>query len=291
MSDSPLKNQNYIHCDRCDHTCRISRNGHGQCGVYSFDGEKLIYDAYGKLTTICVEPIEKKPFFRFHPGTKTLSFGSYGCNLRCFYCQNHLFSQSFEKKENSRYFSPSDLVDLAQENACVTLCATFTEPVIHYDYIIDVASEAHSRGLYFALKTNAFCYRKYWKHICQESDAINIDWKCHTDKSQDIVGYSGYNIYGNIKYAIERFDYGFLHLELSIPIFPFTEESDIDNLFYGIEYNEWFDSRIPVHLIKIFPSHHMHSNSTPDSLLFSMKDFLEKKYNLEYVYIQNILSE
>ncbi|KKN30860.1 hypothetical protein LCGC14_0829850 [marine sediment metagenome] len=174
-----------LKCLLCPHFCLLKEGESGKCLVRKSDGEKIYLAAYGYLTNIAVEPIEKKPITHFLPGTKTLSIGSFGCSLFCKFCQNSHISQ-ITGFEDSSIFTPNEVVKMAIEKECASVCMTYNEPIIQYEYLLDLAEECHKNDLKFVIKTNAFINKEPWKKICQVVDVFNIDFKGNREKYKTV---------------------------------------------------------------------------------------------------------
>lgn len=135
-----------VRCELCPHCCVILEGKHGNCGSrWNFNG--MLYSVvYGKPCALADDPVEKKPLNEFHPGTRCLSLSCTGCNFRCLNCQNHDISQILPSAVDFYELSPSDIVDIAVKHHLPGIAYTYTEPLTYYEYIYDIAKEAHSRG-------------------------------------------------------------------------------------------------------------------------------------------------
>ena len=147
-------------CEVCFRHCEIKEGQTGFCKARSCRDDVIYPKNYGMLTALALDPIEKKPLRRFHPGSRILSVGSYGCNLRCPFCQNHEISWSQEVEETAaqaRYFAPEELADIAlryQDRGNIGIAYTYNEPLISYEYVRDCARLAHEAGLCNVLVSN-----------------------------------------------------------------------------------------------------------------------------------------
>jgi len=152
----PLPDGSVI-CGVCERRCRIAEGRRGFCGSRMNRGGKLYTLTYGDLTSVVVNPIEKKPLFHYWPGSGALSAGSWGCNLRCIYCQNYTLSMVDANPERSSYTSPEAFIDLALSRGAEGLSFTFNEASCTLlEYILDCFRLAAERGLYRNLNTNAY---------------------------------------------------------------------------------------------------------------------------------------
>lgn len=283
-------------CNVCFRHCRIHEGDLGFCKARTCKDGVIEPANYGRATSIALDPIEKKPLNRFHPGEKILSFGSYGCNLRCPFCQNDSISWSntvLETAKDSKYVSPRELVNLAlfyadKEDNC-GIAFTYNEPLISYEYIRDCAKLSHQAGLVNVLVTNGTAEIEILEEILPYIDAMNIDLKSfNRDYYEKTLG-------GNLdmtKAFIERAVKD-CHVELTTLIVPDGNDTD-DEL---IEMCEWISGLknskgkvigkdIPLHISRFFPRFFMADKEATDvELIYHLKD-VASKY-LKYVYTGN----
>ena len=174
-------------CDVCFRQCKIEEGQIGFCGARICREGKIVAGNYGKLTSVALDPIEKKPLKMFMPGSQVLSLGSYGCNLRCPFCQNSSISWSqkaFEYKNLAEYYEPEEIVKSAMElheHGNIGLAFTYNEPLVGYEFVRDTARLAKEAGLQNVLVTNGTATRKVLNEISPYIDAMNIDLKAFTD--------------------------------------------------------------------------------------------------------------
>ena len=178
-------------CEVCFRHCEIKEGKTGFCGVRMVKNEKVVSDNYGKITAIALDPIEKKPLNRFHPGSMILSVGSYGCNLRCPFCQNSDISWADEVKEwknASKKITPEELVDIAisaGDRNNIGIAFTYNEPLIGYEFVRDTAKLSHEAGLLNVLVTNGTAELSVLKELEPYIDAMKIDLKGFTKEYYD----------------------------------------------------------------------------------------------------------
>lgn len=264
-----------IQCNLCPHFCALKDGEIGKCRArHNRDGEsKSIYLV--SISSLAVEPIEKKPFKHFLPGTKTLTFGSFGCSLFCKFCENHLISQISPGKKD--YFAGwPNLVPLAREKKCESISMSYNEPTLSYEFLVDFGERLKDEDLKFILKTNAYVNQNPWKTICEVTDAINIDWKGSEDKFKSITGVNSYVLQDRIK---EAYDYG-VHLEISIPLYYSDDELEDEIKIVG-EFLSSIDNQIPCHLLRISPSYKY------DTFIFNA-DNMKKAKNILSNYMKRI---
>ena len=131
----------------------------------------------GKLCSLCIDPIEKKPLYHFYPGSKILSIATAGCNLRCLNCQNWSISQSSPLMTDNYEMSPEDVVKVALRDNIPAIAFTYTEPTVFYEFMIETAKLARKSGIRTAIVSNGFINEKPLLELCEYLDAANIDLK------------------------------------------------------------------------------------------------------------------
>ncbi len=143
-------------CDLCPRQCAIHEGDTGFCGVRTCRNGKIGSAFYGRTPGFAVDPIEKKPFNHFYPGSKTLSFGSIGCNLACKFCQNWETAQSKNAALLQMSVTPEDIVELARQRGCESVAFTYNEPVTNAEFVMDVAQACRLAGLKTMVVSNGF---------------------------------------------------------------------------------------------------------------------------------------
>jgi pyruvate formate lyase activating enzyme len=169
---------NSIQCTACYRACIIKENNTGFCKVRKNIDSRLVTLVYNKISSINIDPIEKKPIFNFLQSTKTLSFGTLGCNFDCAFCQNHEISNCNNKcLELTRQYSPEEIVNLAIEKNCPSISYTYNEPTVFVEFALDTMKLAHKNGLKNIWISNGYMSKEVLKDIVPHLDAINIDLK------------------------------------------------------------------------------------------------------------------
>ena len=168
-----------VKCLNCPHYCVISPGQRGICGVRENINGKLYALNYGKAIACHIDPIEKKPFFHFLPGSYSLSIATVGCNFRCLNCQNWDISQGFKEKKEipGQNLLPTEIVRLALKNNLLSISYTYTEPTIFSEYALDTMKLAKKKGLKNNWVTNGFWSKELFKLISPYLDAANVDLK------------------------------------------------------------------------------------------------------------------
>ena len=162
-------------CALCPHHCTLKEGQKGLCKARICINGEIISESYGKLTALALDPVEKKPLKRFHPGKKLLSIGSYGCNLSCPFCQNARIAASKGGDLPITQMQPFELVDLAcslKEQGNIGIAYTYNEPLVGYEYVSDCAKLAHAHGLYNVVVTNGYICLEPLKELLAHLDAL-----------------------------------------------------------------------------------------------------------------------
>jgi len=172
-----------VQCQNCAHYCLILPGKRGICGVRENRDGKLYSLVYGKAVALNIDPIEKKPFFHFLPGSHSLSVATVGCNFKCKSCQNHDISQmpQLTGKIEGQEISPQEIVELALKNNLPSISYTYTEPAIFSEYALDTMKLAKKAGLKNNWVSNGFWSKELFDLISPYLDAANIDLKSFED--------------------------------------------------------------------------------------------------------------
>lgn len=181
-----------IRCEVCPRKCWMTPGQVGRCHARgNVDGE-IVSLNYGKITSIALDPVEKKPFAQWNPGAKILSVGSFGCNLECPFCQNADISQVGAEGVKTQDMTPEQLVQEAldaQPDGNIGIAFTYNEPLVGYEFVRDTAKLAHEKGLKTAVVTNGLISEKAFKEVLPYIDAINIDLKGFTPRFYSLCGH------------------------------------------------------------------------------------------------------
>jgi pyruvate formate lyase activating enzyme len=144
-------------------------------------GGRIISENYGAVTSLAIDPVEKKPLYHYMPGSGVLSVGTFGCNLSCVFCQNWEISQ---RPARFRSFTPEELTNLAESvrEQSVGIAYTYSEPFVWYEFVFDCARLVREIGLSNILVTNGYINPEPLEDILPYIDAMNIDLKGYDDE-------------------------------------------------------------------------------------------------------------
>lgn len=280
-------NREQVLCDVCPKFCKLREGQIGFCRARSNIGGKIVPINYGQATSLALDPIEKKPLMRFCPGTYILSYGSYGCNLRCPYCQNASISMAGPDNCPHRLITPEGLTDLAvdlskQEPGSIGVAFTYNEPTVCFEFIRDTSKLLHEAGLKSVVVTNGGLVRTYADELLPHVDALNIDLKGFSNEFYRYVKGEFDTVKEFIKAAVEHK----CHVELTTLVIP-TKNDDPEEIGREVEWIASISPEIPLHLSRFFPRYKVDDlPPTPAETIYRLKDIAEKK--LKYVYTGNL---
>ncbi|MBN1946962.1 MAG: AmmeMemoRadiSam system radical SAM enzyme [Bradymonadales bacterium] len=180
------KGENKVLCRLCPHNCLIAPGKRGICGVRENQEGVLVALSYDRVSSMAVDPIEKKPLYHVRPGAQAFSFATPGCNLDCLHCQNASLSQEPKERDgriSGRAVDPQLMVAAAKEQGCEIISATYSEPTIFFELALDVAKLAKSAGLLNTWVTNGFTSADARDLLIPYLDAANVDLKSFEPKT------------------------------------------------------------------------------------------------------------
>ncbi|MCI9437456.1 MAG: AmmeMemoRadiSam system radical SAM enzyme [Lachnospiraceae bacterium] len=244
-------------CQVCMHHCALSPGQTGLCGARKNEDGKILCTSYGQITSLALDPIEKKPLKHFRPGSTILSVGSYGCNLRCPFCQNHEISMAKEAEADSLYVSPGRLADLALEwkerdnTGNIGIAFTYNEPLVGWEYVRDTARLVKANGMANVLVTNGTASPEILEELLPLMDAMNIDLKGFRADYYRMLG----GDFDTVKAFIAKAASG-CHVELTTLIVP-GENDSLEEMAEEARWIAGVNPEIPLHITRFFPQYHM----------------------------------
>jgi len=272
---------NEIKCGLCPHSCCISEGFKGKCGVRANRDGVLYAESYGKVTSIALDPIEKKPLYMFMPGKKIVSVGSYGCNFKCPFCQNYGISLEYENV-GFKYMTPELVTEIALSyvpDDNIGVAYTYNEPFVGYEFVKNCSHLIKEAGLMNVLVTNGYINKEPLIELLPVIDAMNIDLKGNNNRTYNKVG-------GTLDAALNTIETasGACHVEVTTLIIPNENDDQTEEIAKRLSA---VDPEIPYHLSRFFPRYKFSDRSaTSPEIMYKAYDSAKK--HLKNVYLGNM---
>jgi len=267
-------------CNLCHNNCNIESGHFGACGVRGNKGGKGIIPFYGFISALAMDPIEKKPLYHFKPGSRILSLGFAGCNLRCPFCQNWHISQNTDIP--GRWMKPDEVISAALKHDSPSIAYTYSEPLIHAEYLLDCMTLARRHGIANVLVTNGCISAGAAAKILALTDAANVDLKSFSAETyKKTLGGDLNTVLDFIKLCQEMG----VHTEITTLVVPELNDT-ADELNAAAEFIAALNEEIPWHLTAYHPDYRW--NAPPTDRVFLMNAAKEAQKKLRYVHTGNI---
>ena len=275
---------NKVECNLCYHHCNLTENQIGICRGRINIGGKITAANYGRITALALDHIEKKPLRHFYPNSKILSVGSFGCNLKCGFCQNNEISMAGMNDLKTQYVTPESLIKIALDlkpEGNIGIAYTYNEPLIGYEFVMDCAKLAKEYDLKNAVVTNGCFCEEPMKELLPYIDALNIDLKGFTDKFYKNISGDLDTVKNFIKLA-----YKYSHIEITTLIIP--EENDSEEEMINLsKFLSSINKDIPLHISRFFPCYNMMDKKPTDvDTVYKLANIARMQLN--YVYEGNV---
>jgi len=275
-----------VQCHVCQWRCVINPGKVGVCRVRQNRDGVLYTLNYGEVSSVAVDPIEKKPLFHFYPGTDVFSVGGWGCNFHCLHCQNWEIACT-DVPSGSRYLSPEEQVRLALQHHCAGIAWTYNEPTMWFEYTLDCAKLARQQGLYTVYVTNGFMTPEALDEIGPWLDCWRVDVKgFNSDVYSRLARISDWR--GILDVAVRARRNWDMHVEVVTNLIPGW--NDDDEQLNGIAH--WIGSELgeltPWHVTRFFPMHQLRDvDATPMEVILRAVE-AGKAAGLKFVYAGNV---
>lgn len=280
------KSNGKIKCLVCPHFCKLAVGKTGICGVRKNIGERIELLTYGVVTGFSLDPVEKKPLYHFFPGNNVLSIGSYGCNMRCDFCQNYNISQNVANNLVPD-ITPEEIVKNASgANKNIGIAFTYNEPVIWFEFVRDVALPIKHAGLFTVMVTNGFVSKEIMEEFLQFIDAFNVDLKSFNAGFYKKV--TGAEI-EPVKNALKQILKAGKHLEITTLVIPGQNDNETEMEGQVKWIAEELGKNVPLHLSRYFPMYKRNDPTTPHSTLKKLFEIALR--HLDHVYMGNTMSD
>ncbi|UCC71381.1 MAG: AmmeMemoRadiSam system radical SAM enzyme [Gemmatimonadota bacterium] len=275
-----------VRCGACQRRCLIEQGEEGWCKTRRNEDGTLHSLIYGEVSSISVNPIEKKPVFHFHPGSRWLSLGSVGCNFRCPGCQNWEISHWTRGVMATKYLSPDDCVGAAKNSGCIGLSWTFNEPTLWLEYTLDAAKAAKRAGLYTNYVTNGSITGEALAAIAPFLDVFRVDIKGFSDATYERIGHIA-ETPGILETVSQAKSHG-MHVEVVTNIIPRFNDSESELQGIATWIRENLGPETPWHLTQFYPHLQLaHLPPTPIAQLEAART-IGTEAGLWYVYLGNV---
>ncbi|MFC1667783.1 AmmeMemoRadiSam system radical SAM enzyme [Chlamydiota bacterium] len=277
-----------VKCLLCSHRCVIQEDSFGVCGVRQNSNGVLYTLVYADVIAAHIDPIEKKPFYHFLPGSTSFSIATIGCNFKCGFCQNWQISQQNKKEvknENMNELLPAEVVKVAKKNGCKSISYTYTEPTVFFEYAYDAAKIAKDNGLYNMFVTNGFMTKEAIDTISPYLDAVNVDLKSFSeDYYEKICKAQLQPVLDSIKYMKSLG----IWIEVTTLIVPGENDSE-EELSNIASFIVSVDPEIPWHISRFHPQYQYNDIASTPLVTLRKAAEIGKKAGLFYVYMGNVL--
>ena len=280
-----------VQCNLCAHRCVVQPGGVGICAVRRNVGGALYTRVYGRTTSLAVDPIEKKPLFHFHPGSRALSMATVGCNFNCDHCQNHSISQwpreqvdDHESVVPGRRHTPDEIVATARETGCEVIAYTYTEPTIYMEYALDTARLAVGHGVRNVFVTNGYMTAEAVELIAPHLHGANVDLKGTDDRMlrREINA-----VCGPVMRTISDLHARGVFVEVTTLVVPGSNDDD-RQLRQIAEFIAGVDPEMPWHVSRFHPMHRRSDRpSTPEATVLRAME-IGAAAGLRHIYPGNL---
>lgn len=274
-----------VQCELCPRRCSIASGDNGFCRARKNFAGTLVSLGYGQPCSINVDPVEKKPFFHFHPASRSLSFACAGCNLRCKFCQNWEISQ-ISPLDSRNYLTPtSQIPSMAASQGCRSVAFTYTEPTTYFEYMLDSAKAARSKGVLAVTHSNGFINPEPQAELCRHLDGANIDLKGFSEKFYDSVCEAEL---APVLASLKNYRKLGVWLEITNLVIPGYNDSPgmISEMCGWIRQN--LGAQTPVHFSRFFPLYKMSGVPPTPVKTLQMAREIALKAGLKYPYVGNV---
>jgi pyruvate formate lyase activating enzyme len=275
-----------VHCFLCSQHCRIGPEEVGKCGVRQNRDGKLWSLVYGQVIAENIDPIEKKPLFHFHPGSRSYSIATMGCNLTCLFCQNSDISQVSQGRGGiiGRSVPAEEIAGRAFKAGCGSISYTYTEPTVFMEFALDVSRCARERGLANVFVSNGYMTREALDAISPELDAANIDLKSFDDKFyREMCGARLKPVLATLEGMKEK------GIWLEVTTLLVTDRNDSEKELREIaKFLAGLGAEIPWHVSRFYPTYRLTDRGpTPIEKLQRARE-IGMEAGLRYVYMGNV---
>jgi pyruvate formate lyase activating enzyme len=276
---------NGVECGICPRHCRVPNLARGYCGVRENNDGTYYSLVYGRPCAINVDPIEKKPFFHFYPGTTAYSIATAGCNVECKACQNWEISQSRPEQTENIEMSPQEVVAACRRATAQTIAYTYSEPIVFYEYMYDTAKAGRDQGIRSVMVSNGYMEATPQIDLLSHLDAVKIDLKAIRPQF-----YREF-VLGELKPVLDsllRIRASGVWLEIVYLVIPTLNDSDAEftELARWIKTNLGAD--VPLHFSRFHPQYLLKNLPMTPQKTLERALHIARAEGLHYVYLGNL---
>jgi pyruvate formate lyase activating enzyme len=268
-----------IRCELCPHACLIAEGRSGICKVRRNEGGSMALPYFGFISSLAMDPIEKKPLYHFLPGSSVFSAGFVGCNMRCPFCQNWRISQEIPVEVER--LGPGELAEAARRSGAPSIAYTYSEPTVHFEFVLAAMSAARKLGLKNVLVTNGCLEPGPARELLELTDAANVDLKTWSDEGyRKTLGGEKESVLEFIRIAASL-----CHVEATTLVVPGLSDS-VEGMRSIAGFLAELSEDIPLHLSAYHPDW---KHDAPPTSLKSLALLEEAALSrLRFVYIGNV---
>jgi len=290
-SDEGLTDDRFTHdkaavkCTLCAQSCTIRAGERGRCRSRANVNGELRSLVYGRPAAVHIDPIEKKPFYHFLPGSAAFSMATTGCPLSCRFCQNWELSQAKPEDYDVEYRTPDTIVAAAKNRGAPVIAYTYNEPTVFMEYFTDIARIAKKRGISSVLVSCGFMQEEPLEEMCDVLDAIKIDLKGF---SPDFYRKVCSAELAPVLRSIKQVAASGIHLEIVNLVVPTLNDSE----HMLTELVKWVVGElgpdVPVHFTRFHPDYQLRNlPPTPVATLERGYD-IAKKGGMHFPFVGNV---
>lgn len=273
-----------VRCKTCERRCEIVPGGQGWCKTRENRSGLLVTLIYGAVSSLAVNPVEKKPFYHFHPGTLTLTAGSWSCNFACPWCQNWDISKANPPRRGN-FLSPEQFVELAVHQECHGISISFNEPTLSLEWSLEVFRLARRQGLYNTYVTNGYMTPGALSSLIDAGlDAMNVDVKGEASAVRRFCG--GIDVEKIWMVCRSARSHG-VHVEITTLVIPGVNDEDAAMREIALRIIGEIGRNAPWHVTAYHPAFKFKAHATPVSTL-ERAHRIGKESGLEFVYTGNV---
>jgi len=276
---------NLVRCKVCPHRCFVKPRARGICRIRENREGKLQTLVYGETSAMAVDPIEKKPFFNFWPGSLSFSISTVGCNFKCPWCQNWNISQCVPEDSYLEYVAPEKVVELAINKGCRTIAYTYNEPVIWFEYVYDTAKLAREKGVLNVLVTNGYITAEALDMLAPLVDAANVDIKSFN--KDFYTKYCGANLQAVLDATASMKERG-IHVETTLLIIPELNDSSEELAEFCRWQLKHLGPDTPMHFSRFHPNYKFTDKPPTPSATIRRAREIALSEGVHYVYAGNL---